>query len=169
MELLIIIATAAGFLLILLLRRKTPMIDREAGQEWLSRMRSDRTACKLIDLDINQLHALCIPLLSRLGLEVKENKRESDNEVMMFAKHDKRILGGEFLILLHFVPGEPEPVSTDKILNFLDTVRADGALKGILITNSYFAPETAVGKESGQIEMLNGIELAGLLKEFGLI
>jgi len=168
MELIAVTAIIIGLVLIALLKRKPLKFETEANREWWSRMEADLQTRPIVDPGIERFRSLCIALLSRLGLEIIETQRESDRKVILVAENKERLIGGNYLVLLHLIERGGGPVSRSQFHELMEAARSYGALKGIYITNGYFSQAINAGEGSRSIEPIDGVRLGSLLEEFAL-
>jgi hypothetical protein len=169
MEILAVTAIIIGFLIIALLKRRPLYGELEENRQWWSQMESSRRSRKFIEMDPDQFQALCVELIGRLGLEIVDRQAGERGEVLLVARSDRPIIGGDYLISLYLEDRGGGPVPIEKLLNLRDAIRAHGALKGIFITNTYFPSDTSVDQEGAPIVAINGIDLGSLMGEYALI
>ncbi len=169
MEILAVIAIAIGFLIIALLKRRPLSGELEENRQWWSQMESSRGSRKLIEIDSDRFQALCVELIGRLGLEIVDKQPGKRGEVLLVARSERPIIGGDYLISLYLEDRGGGPVPIEMLLNLKDAIHAHGALKGIFITNTYFTGNTSVGQQGASIVAINGIDLGSLMGEYALI
>jgi hypothetical protein len=156
----VILAILAGFILIAIAGR-SPVQHvgaRPTGEH------GDMAQAMIESLSLAQFETLCIRLLEELGLVINGPVRRRDREVEISAVNPQPIIGGD--VLVHCVLAhENRPVDNHAVQSLSDTVKADGASKGILITNGYFAEEVGRLSEGPPIELINAARFRKLLDD----
>jgi len=158
--LIVALAILAGFILIAIAGRSPVqhVAERPTGEH------GDMAQAMIESLSLAQFEALCIRLLEELGLVVNGPVRRREREVDISAVNPQPIIGGD--VLVHCVLAhEARPVATHAVQSLSDTVKADGASKGILITNGYFAEEVGRLPEGPPIELINATRFRKLLDD----
>jgi restriction system protein len=158
--LIVVLAILAGFLLIAIAGRSPVqhVAERPSGEH------GDMAQAMIESLSLAQFETLCIRLLEALGLVLNGPVRRRAGEVDISAVNPQPIIGGDVLvhcILAH----DARPVDTHAVQSLSDTVKADGASKGILITNGYFAEDVGRPPEGPPIELINATRLRKLLDD----
>ena len=92
----------------------------------------------------------------------------NDEEIDILARHPAPVTGGDYIVHGILVP-EGEFVSSIRVIGLSDTVRAERALKGILVTTGYFTEEVRKYAEGAPLELINVARLRELLKEHGFL
>jgi len=156
----VILAILAGFILIAIAGRSPVQHvgDRPTGEH------GDMAQAMIESLSLAQFETLCLRLLEALGLVVNGPVRRRDREVEILAVNPQPIIGGD--VLVHCVLAhEARPLDNHTVQSLSDTVKADGASKGILITNGYFAEEVGRLSEGPPIELINATRFRKLLDD----
>jgi hypothetical protein len=154
------LAILAGFILIAIAGRSPVqhVAERPSGEH------GDMAQAMIESLPLAQFEALCIRLLEALGLVINSPVRRREREMEISAVNPQPIIGGD--VLVHCVLAhEARPVDIHAVQSLSDTVKADGASKGILITNGYFAEEVARLPEGPPIELINATRFRKLLDD----
>jgi hypothetical protein len=118
----------------------------------------------MIDLDPDRFHSLCRRLIERLGLEIEESEIDPGGEMILVARSRSELIGGEYLVVVHHVHRGGDPVTKDKVFKLLDAVRAQGALKGLYMTNSFFDFQEDARPEGPPAQLIDVEKLADLLR-----
>jgi hypothetical protein len=77
------------------------------------------------------------------------------------------VVGGRYLALCIIEP-PGQTVNAIKVKGFLDTVKGEGASRGIFITTGYFTNEAMNLIEDEPVELVNIVSFISYLKKFGL-
>ncbi len=158
--LLVTLAILAGFILIAIAGRSPVqyVAERPTGAH------GDMAQAIVESLSLAQFEALCLRLLEELGLVISGPVRRREQEIEISAVNPQPIIGGD--VLVHCVLAqEARPVDASAVFSLANTVKADGASKGILITNGYFAEEVGKLSEGPPLELINAPRLRSLLEE----
>jgi hypothetical protein len=158
--LLVALSILAGFILIAIAGRSPVqhVADRPTGEH------GDMAQALLESLSVTQFEAVCLRLLEELGLVINGPVRRHPQEIEISAVNPQPLIGGD--VLVHCVLAQAgRPVDSSAVQSLASTVRADGAAKGILITNGYFAEEVGPLSEGPPIELVNAPRLQKLLEE----
>jgi restriction system protein len=158
--LLVSLAVLAGFILIAIAGRSPVqyVAERPTGEH------GDMAQAMLESLSLAQFEGLCIRLLEELGLVVNGPVRRRRHEIEISAVNPQPIIGGD--VLVHCVLAhDARPVDVSAVQSLSDTVKADGASKGILITNGYFAEDVGMLSEGPPVELINAPRFRSLLEE----
>ncbi len=158
--LLVALAILAGFILIAIAGRSPVqyVAERPTGEH------GDMAQAVIESLSLVQFEALCLRLLEELGLVVNGPVRRGEDSVEISTVNPQPIIGGD--ILVHcLLTQEARPVDSGDIQALVDTVKADGASKGILITNGYFAEEVGRPPEGPPVELINASRFKKLLDD----
>jgi len=107
----------------------------------------------------------CIEFLTKFNLEHKHSiwANESELEVAMF--DETPVIGGVYLALCIINPPN-NTVDAMKVRGFLDTVKGEGASRGILITTGYFDDKAINSIEEEPVELVNIVDFVSYLKKF---
>ncbi|MBI3781497.1 MAG: restriction endonuclease [candidate division NC10 bacterium] len=160
MFILVTIAILAGLALILLINRASPPVAAEKAYyqpRGVEQQRLERLAPE-------QFERLCIRLLEQMGLIINSFNSNKQGQIDITAVNPQPITGGEYIV--HCVMAPPdEPINSTRIIALSDTVRADGASKGIFITTGFFSEEVPKLVEGPPLELINGQRLRQILGE----
>lgn len=160
MFILVTIAILAGLALILLINRSsTPVAAEKAYYQprGADQQRLERLAPE-------QFERLCIRLLEDMGLVINSFNSNKQGKIDITAVNPQPITGGDYII--HCVLASPdEPIESTRIIALSDTVRAEGASKGIFITTGFFSEEVPKLIEGPPLELINGQRLRQILGE----
>jgi restriction endonuclease Mrr len=77
------------------------------------------------------------------------------------------VVGGVYLALCIIEPPN-KTVDAIKVKGFIDTVKGEGASRGILITTGYFDEKAIKLIEEEPIELVNVVSFVSYLKKFGI-
>lgn len=157
---LVVLAVLAGFVLIAIAGRSPVqhVADRPTGEH------GDMARAVVESLSLAQFEALCLRLLEELGLVINGPVRRRALEIEISAVNPQPIIGGDILVHCVLAP-DARPVDPNAVMAFANTVKADGAGKGILITNGYFAEEVGKLSEGPSLELINADRFRKLLEE----
>ncbi len=160
MFILVTIAILAGLALILLLNRSSAPVAAEKAYyqpRGVEQQRLERLAPE-------QFERLCIRLLEQMGLVINSFNSNKHGQIDITAVNPQPITGGEYIV--HCILALPdEPINSTRIIALSDTVRAEGASKGILITTGFFSEEVPKLVEGPPLELINGQRLRQILGE----
>jgi restriction endonuclease Mrr len=154
------IATAVGFLLILLIGRNQPIspaspanLARE-GQGDLAWVRS---------YGIEGFQRLLLTLFTEMGFQPERSER-GQNAVDLYASDPTPIRGGR--IYVHGVLLPPgAPVEAEEVRNMIETARAESVGKAVLVTLGTFSTEARDAAKGNPIDLIDGDELAKLVRK----
>ncbi|MBI3128176.1 MAG: restriction endonuclease [Candidatus Tectomicrobia bacterium] len=162
---LIAFALILGFVLIIFVRRTTSNVALEADAE---RARGDEEIQVLRRMPGRAFESMLRELVESLGLRIVEVRWVNDEEIDILANNPAPVIGGEYIVHGILVP-EGDFVSSIRVIGLSDTVRAERALKGILITTGYFTEEVQKYAEGAPMELINVSRLREILKENGIL
>lgn len=159
-------AVIIGFLLILFLadRKSQP----ETPEKKFHSDSNDPEINTLMTMAKQEFVELVKKLLSKLGFEIEEITAKSSEWVDFLIFNPQPIKGGRFVVHC-FVCKENKFIESIDIINLLDNVKGESALKGILITPFFFTIEALSAAAGLQLELINGKRLVELLRENGLM
>jgi hypothetical protein len=121
-----------------------------------------------LSLTLERFEGLCRRLLQELGLEVQRSTTTGSRQLEVMAVHPAPIIGGHYVIHGELLPAG-EVVEAVQVFALLDSVKGEGASKGVLITNGFFSDEASTAAVGGPIELINGLRLRELLQGFALL
>jgi len=155
------IAFLVGIILIVLLKNTAP----PAPQDQLHFDNSDD-----VPLFLKDQHAFeekCVEFLSKFNLEHKHSIWANNSELEIAMHDETPVVGGVYLALCIIDPPN-KVVDAMKVKGFVDTVKGEGAAKGILITTGYFDDKAINLVEEEPIELVNIVNFLSYLKKFGI-
>jgi len=155
------VAFLIGIILILLLKNTSP----PAPQDQLHFNSSDDIPPFLIDRDAFQ--EKCIEFLSKFNLEHKHSVWANNSELEIAMIDETPVVGGAYLALCIIDPPN-KTIDAIKVKGFVDTVKGEGASRGILITTGYFDEKAINLIEEEPIELVNVVSFVSYLKKFGI-
>ena len=160
---LVAVSILIGFIVIFLLSRPTSTIPVEKD---FYREKSPGLK-RLEEITLPQFERICLRLLEELGLVINSCVSDEEGQIDISAFNPQPITGGEYLVHCYLAP-KGRPVESTRIIALGDTVRAEGAAKGIFITTGSFSEEVPKLYEGPRIELINGRRLHELLQEHGI-
>ena len=80
---------------------------------------------------------------------------------------EKPIVGGKYLALCIFEPPHQQ-VDLFKVKGFIDTVKGEGAARGIVITTGYFSDDAQKALDDDPVELVNVVSFLSYLKKFDI-
>jgi hypothetical protein len=158
------IAVVLGFLVIFAMKRVPPPVSREQRNAGFS----DGQAPLPSTLSIERFEWLCGRLLQELGLDVERSTTAGSRQLEVMAVNPTPIVGGHYVVHGELLQAG-EVVEAVRVLALIDAVKGEGASKGVLITNGFFADEAGTAAASGPIELINGVRFRELLQRFALL
>jgi restriction system protein len=157
----VFIAFFIGIILILFLKKTSP----PAPQEQIHFNKLTDIPIYLTDKDA--FKSKCIEFLEKFNLEYKHSIWADDHELEIALIDETPVVGGTFIALCIIDPPS-KTVNVIKVKGFLDTVKGEGASRGILITTGYFSHEAINLIEDEPVELVNVVSFISYLKKFGL-
>ena len=152
-------ALGFGAFLILLIARFSP---DAANERMLEQRRKDTAAGKTIypGIPFEEWRHLVIDLLEALGFHIAL-EHSSGTELDIIAKSTEPLREGRYIVhALLDVPGDY--VDQTWVIRLQDTVKGEGAAKGILIT-PYQIDTSGLGNLEAALELVDGKKLRALL------
>lgn len=156
---LIFFALVLGFVTILFVKRTTSNIALEADAQQGG---NDSELDSLRRMPSGAFERMLIDLLEGMGLRVVEVGWVNEEEIDILAHNPAPIIGGDYIIHGILVP-EGDFVNSIRVIGLSDTVRAERALKGILISTGYFTEEVQKYSEGAPLELINVSRLREIL------
>jgi hypothetical protein len=148
-----------GLVLILLLKNTAPPPPRERlGDE----VRDD---LPLFLTEKNEFKEKCLAFFSKFNLDYEHSVWAEDNELEVSLKDETPVVGGLYLGLCVFEPVN-NIIPGTMVTGFLDTVKGEGAAKGILVTTGYFSDEARQIVREESIELVDVADFVKYLKKF---
>lgn len=160
MFILVTIAILVGLALVLLINRSSPPVAAEKAYYQPRGVEQQR----LERLGPEQFERLCIRLLEEMGLVINSFNSNKQGRIDITAVNPQPITGGDYIIHCMLVP-PGEPIDSTRIIALSDTVRAEGASKGIFITTGFFSEEVPKLIEGPPLELINGQRLRQIMGE----
>ena len=155
------IAFLVGIILIVLLKNAAP----PAPQDQLRFENSGDIPKFLIDQD--PFEEKCVEFLSKFNLEHKHSVWANNSELEIAMIDETPVVGGVYLALCIIDPPN-KIVDSIKVKGFIDTVKGEGASRGIFITTGYFDEKAIKLIEEEPIELVNVISFVSYLKKFNI-
>lgn len=155
MFLVILTSIAIAFVLILLMGR-VPAADAQAAVH-----------AGTFPIDADKFEALCVALLGKLGIEIRRTTRIRPGEVDFVGVNAADVTGGEYLVQCIF-SADGRPLEPSRVASLSDGVRAERALKGIMITTGHFAPEVFKLADVAPLALIDGREFWRLLERHAI-
>ncbi len=160
MFILVTIAILIGLALILLINRSSSPVAAERAYyqpRGIEQQRLERLAPE-------QFERLCIRLIEGMGLVINSFNSNRQGKIDITAVNPQPITGGNYIVRCIMTPPD-EPIGSTQVIALSDTVRAEGASKGIFITTGFFSEEVPKLIEGPQLELINGQRLRQILGE----
>lgn len=161
---LIVFALFLGFITIFLVKRTTSNIALEQDAE-TSRFDQDVQALRTMGPDT--FEQLLTDLLESMKMRIVHSTWVNNEEIDILAHHPAPIIGGDYIVHGILVP-EGSFVDSIRVIGLSDTVRAERALKGILVSTGYFTEEVNKYTEGAPLELINVSHLRDIVRERGL-
>ena len=156
---LIFFALILGFITILFVKRTTSNIALEADA---GKSANDAEIDSLRRMPPKEFERMLIDLLEGMNMRIVEVHWVNEEEIDILAHNPAPILGGDYIIHGILVP-EGDFVNSIRVIGLSDTVRAERALKGILISTGYFTEEVQKYSEGAPMELINVSKLREIL------
>lgn len=109
----------------------------------------------------------CVEFLKKFNLEYVHSVWATDRELEIFMNDETPVIGGTYLALCIIDPPN-RTVDSMKVKGFLDTVKGEGASRGIFITTGYFSDEAVRSIEEEPVELVNVVTFVDYLKKFDI-
>lgn len=161
---LIAFALLLGFLTIFLVKRTTSNIALEEAAETTG---SDRDVQALRRISPDTFERVIKNLLEDMNLRIVHSTWVNEVEIDILAHNPAQVIGGDYIVHGILVP-EGDFVDSIRVIGLSDTVRAERAMKGILISTGYFTEEVNKYTEGAPMELINVATLRELLQQRGL-
>ena len=157
----VFIAFFIGIILILFLKKTSPPTPQE-------QIKFDSPSGKpSFLLNTEDFKSKCVEFLEKFNLEYVHSVWADDHELEIFLNDETPVVGGAYLALCIIDPPN-QTVNAIKVKGFLDTVKGEGASRGILITTGYFTNEAINLVDEEPIELVNIVAFISYLKKFGI-
>ena len=155
-----VVATALGFLLILLIGRGQPVSP--AAPENLAREGQGAMGW-VRGFGIEGFQRLLLTLFTEMGFHPERSERGAGT-VDLFANDPTPIRGGRLYV--HGLLGRPGiPTDADEVRNMIDTARAEFVGKGVLVTLGTFTSDARDAARGNPIDLVDGDELGRLMRK----
>ncbi len=151
-----------GIVLILLLKKTSPPSQLQPKVQF-----ENPDDQPIYFVDRHEFREKCLEFLSKFNLEYKHSVWADDNELEVALEDETPVVGGLYLALCIFNPSDNR-VDSQLVTGFLDTIKGEGAARGILITTGYFSDEAIRCSESEPVELVNRAGFLDYLKRFGI-
>ena len=109
----------------------------------------------------------CVEFLSKFNLEHKHSIWANNSELEIAMYDETPVVGGIYLALCIIDPPN-KTVNAIKVKGFLDTVKGEGASRGIMITTGYFEDKAINLIDEEPVELVNVVDFVSYLKKFGI-
>ena len=153
------VAFLIGIILIVLLKNTAPT----PPQDQLHFDSSDDVPPFLKDQEA--FEEKCVEFLSKFNLEHKHSIWANNSELEIAMHDETPVVGGVYLALCIIDPPN-KTVDALKVKGFLDTVKGEGASRGILITTGYFGDQAINLIDEEPVELVNVVDFVSYLKKF---
>ncbi len=154
-------AMVIGLVLIFLLKNTSPPPPQE-------QIHFDNPSDKPLYLtDPEAFKKKCLEFLEKFNLEYEHSVWANDNELEIAMRDETPIVGGVYLGLCIIDPPN-NTVDVIKVKGFLDTVKGEGASRGILITTGYFADDALRAIDEEPVELVDVVAFLSYLKKFDI-
>ncbi|MBT5549425.1 MAG: hypothetical protein HOJ79_02995 [Nitrospina sp.] len=150
-----------GIILIVSLKKTSP----PAPQEQIHFDSPSDTPIYLSDRE--EFKSKCVEFLEKFHLEYVHSVWADDHELELALNDVTPVVGGSYLALCIIEP-PGNIVNAIKVKGFLDTVKGEGASRGILITTGYFTHEAINLIDEEPVELVNVVSFISYLKKFGI-
>jgi hypothetical protein len=155
------IAFTIGIILILLLKNVSPPPPQE--QIYFDNPSDKPTYL----LDREAFKEKCLEFLQKFNLEYKHSIWANDQELEIDMLDETPVVGGKYLALCIFEPLHQQ-VGLFKVKGFIDSVKGEGAARGILITTGYFSDDAHKALDEDPVELVNVVSFLDYLKKFDI-
>ena len=155
------IAFLIGIGLILFLKNVSPPLP----QEQIHFDNPDDKPAYLLDREA--FKEKCLEFLGKFNLEYKHSVWANDQELEIDMLDETPVVGGKYIALCIF---EPRNMLVDlfKVKGFIDTVKGEGAARGIMITTGYFSDDALKALDDDPVELVNVVSFLSYLKRFDI-
>jgi hypothetical protein len=160
----IVVAIVLGFLVIMALKKVPAPVSREQREAGFG----DGQMPLPYSLTLERFEWLCGRLLQELGLDIERSTTAGQSHLEVMAVHDVPIVGGYYVVHGELLQ-TGEVIEAVQVLALIDAVKGEGASKGVLITNGFFADEAAKAAVGAPIELINGVRFRELLQHFAVL
>ncbi len=109
----------------------------------------------------------CVEFLGKFNLEYVHSIWATDRELEIAMHDETPVVGGTYLALCIINPTN-NTVDSMKVKGFLDTVKGEGASRGIFITTGYFSDEAIRTIDEEPVQLVNVAAFVSYLKKFSI-
>ena len=109
----------------------------------------------------------CMEFLAKFNLEYRHSVWANDQELELDMHDETPVVGGKYLALCIINP-RYNLVDMLKVKGFVDTVKGEGAARGIIITTGYFTPDAHKAIDGDPVELVNVTTFLTYLKKFDI-
>jgi hypothetical protein len=152
-------AFVIGIVLILLLKNVSP----PPPQEQIHFDNPDDKPIYLLDREA--FKEKCLEFLGKFNLEYKHSVWANNQELEVDMLDETPVVGGKYLALCIFDPPHQQ-VDLFKVKGFIESVKGEGAARGIVITTGYFTDDAQKAPDEDPIELVNVVSFLNYLKKF---
>jgi hypothetical protein len=160
----IAVAVVLGFLVIFAMKKVPAPVSQEQRDAGFR----DGQAPLPQTFTLERFEWLCGRLLQELGLDIERSTTAGRRQLEVMAVNSTPIVGGHYVVHGELLQAG-EVVEAVQVLALIDAVKGEGASKGVLITNGFFADEASTAAVGGPIELINGVRFRELLQHFALL
>jgi hypothetical protein len=153
------IAFVIGIVLILLLKNVSP----PPPQEQIHFDNPDDKPLYLLDREV--FKEKCLEFLGKFNLEYKHSVWANEQELEIDMLDETPVVGGKYLALCIFDPPH-QLVDLFKVRGFIESVKGEGAARGIVITTGYFTEDAQKALDEEPVELVNVVSFLSYLKKF---
>ncbi|MGP0564752.1 restriction endonuclease [Nitrospina sp. 32_T5] len=157
----VIVAFILGLVLIFFLKNTQPQAPRESIQ-----FDNDNEKPSYLQ-DPDEFRSKCLEFLEKFNLEYRHSVWANDSELEIDMQDETPVVGGKYLALCIINPPY-NLVDAMKVKGFLDSVRGEGAARGIIITTGYFSDDAYRQIEEEPVELVNVHSFLKYLKSFDI-
>ena len=155
------IAFVIGIILILLLKNVSP----PPPQEQIHFDNPDDKPLYLLDREA--FKEKCLEFLGKFNLEYKHSIWANNQELEIDMLDETPVVGGKYLALCIFEPLHQQ-VDLFKVKGFIESIKGEGAARGIVITNGYFTDDALKAPDEDPVELVNVVSFLSYLKKFDI-
>jgi restriction system protein len=153
------VAFIIGILLIVSLKKVSPPPPQE-------QIHFDSDVPKYF-VDQTAFKEKCVEFLEKFNLEYVHSVWANEHELEIAMNDETPVVGGTYLALCIIDPPD-QTVNAIKVKGFLDTVKGEGASRGIFITTGYFSNEAIRSIDEEPVELVDVVSFVSYLKRFGI-
>jgi restriction system protein len=153
------VAFTIGIILIVSLKKISPPPPQE-------QIHFDTDTPKYL-IDQTAFKEKCVEFLEKFNLEYVHSVWADEHELEIAMNDETPVVGGTYLALCIIDPPS-QTVNAIKVKGFLDTVKGEGASRGIVITTGYFSDEAIRSIDEEPVELVDVVSFVSYLKRFGI-